>query len=54
MAKELLDELEGSYLEVCKVPSRLGGYIRVPVSVNAGIGLDGVYVGRLMDFLEKW
>lgn len=34
-AKILLEELEAGYLEVCKVPSRHGGYIRVPVSVNA-------------------
>ncbi len=33
-ALELLAELESGYLEVCKVPSRHGGYIRVPVSVN--------------------
>jgi hypothetical protein len=31
----MLDELQGGWLEVCKVPSRHGGYIRVPVSVNA-------------------
>jgi hypothetical protein len=30
----MLDELLSSYLEVCKVPSRYGGYIRVTVSVN--------------------
>lgn len=31
----MLDELESSGLEVMKVPGRHGGYIRVPVSVNA-------------------
>ena len=31
----MAEELEGSYLEVVKIPSRYGGYIRVPVSVNA-------------------
>ena len=31
----MAEELEGSWLEVCKIPSRHGGYIRVPVSVNA-------------------
>lgn len=34
-ARHLLDELESGWLEVCKVPGRNGGYIRVPVSVNA-------------------
>ena len=34
-AKILLEELEAGYLEVCKVPGREGGYIRVCVSVNA-------------------
>ncbi len=31
----MAEELEGSYLEVVKIPGRYGGYIRVPVSVNA-------------------
>lgn len=31
----MAEELQGSYLEVVKVPSVYGGYIRVPVSVNA-------------------
>jgi len=31
----MLDELESSYLEVVKIPSQQGGYIRVAVSVNA-------------------
>lgn len=31
----MLDELLSSYPETIKVPSREGGYIRVPVSVNA-------------------
>lgn len=34
-AKHMLEELEAGWLEVCKVPSREGGYIRVPVSVIA-------------------
>lgn len=34
-AKEMLAELEGGWLEVCKVPNGHGGYIRVAVSVNA-------------------
>ena len=34
LASRLLDELESGYLEVCKIPSPHGGYIRVPVSVN--------------------
>lgn len=33
-AKLLLEELQSNWLEVCKVPGREGGYIRVPVSVN--------------------
>jgi hypothetical protein len=35
IAKALLSDLNAGYLEVAKVPSRQGGYIRVPVSVNA-------------------
>jgi hypothetical protein len=35
LAKALLADLEGNYLEVTKAPGREGGYIRVPVSVNA-------------------
>ena len=31
----MLDELESSYPETMKVPGREGGYVRVPVSVNA-------------------
>ena len=31
----MLEELESSRLEVVKVPSVYGGYVRVPVSVNA-------------------
>ena len=31
----MLEELQSSYPETVKVPSRHGGYIRVPVSVNA-------------------
>lgn len=31
----MAEELEGSYLEVVKIPSQRGGYIRVAVSVNA-------------------
>lgn len=34
-ARWLLEELESSRLEVCKVPGREGGYVRVCVSVNA-------------------
>jgi hypothetical protein len=34
-AKHLLEEIEGGWLEVAKVPGNQGGYIRVPVSVNA-------------------
>jgi hypothetical protein len=30
----LLEELESSWPETCKVPGRYGGYIRVPVSTN--------------------
>lgn len=90
-AAAMLDELQAGWLEVCKVPSQHGGYIRVPVSVNAewysrfcrrflrsrrrypkirtfikrchavralekianGCMEDGVYVGRLRDFMEE-
>lgn len=89
--RHLLDELEASSLVVCKVPSRKGGYIRIPVSVNAEwyqhfcrkwMGTrrrypkprtiikrchtlralraiangeqSGVYVERLMEFVEEW
>jgi len=38
------DELECGYLEVVKVPSQQGGYIRVPVSVNTE---------RLIDFAQE-
>lgn len=31
----MLDELQGSYPETCKIPSVHGGYIRVAVAVNA-------------------
>lgn len=31
----MLNELQSSWLEVTKIPSQHGGYIRVPVSVNA-------------------
>ncbi len=34
-AQHLLDELEGGWLEVAKVPNQNGGYIRVAVSTNA-------------------
>lgn len=34
VAIEMLEELESGYLEVCKVPGRDGGYVRVAVSVN--------------------
>mgnify|MGYP001568633937 CR=1 FL=1 len=34
MAARMLEELDGGWLEVCKVANN-GGYIRVPVSVNA-------------------
>jgi len=89
-ARELLEELESGWLEVCKCPSQQGGYIRVPVSVNAewyrrfckqferprrrypklrtiikrchtvtalgkiiaGVEDDGVYVGRLIDWID--
>lgn len=34
-ATHLLEELQSHWLEVCKIESRHGGYIRVPVSVNA-------------------
>ena len=34
-AKYLLGELESGWLEVAKVPSKQGGYVRIPVSVNA-------------------
>ena len=33
-AEYMLDELEAGWLEVAKVPSRHGGYVRVCVSVN--------------------
>ena len=35
LARRYLDELDEGYLEVCKVPSRDGGYIRICMSVNA-------------------
>lgn len=34
-ARQLLEELEAGWLEVAKIPSRRGGYIRVPMSKNA-------------------
>lgn len=34
-ARHLLDELEAGWLEVCMVSNLNGGYIRVPISVNA-------------------
>ena len=34
-AQYLLDDLQAHFPETCKVPGRHGGYIRVPVSVNA-------------------
>lgn len=33
-ARRLLEELQSSYPETCKVPNGNGGYVRVPVSVN--------------------
>ena len=33
-ADELLEELESGYLEVCKIPGKEGGFVRVAVSVN--------------------
>jgi hypothetical protein len=35
IVRMMLEELKGSCLEVAKIPGREGGYIRVPVSVNA-------------------
>jgi hypothetical protein len=35
VAERWLEELEGNMLTVCKIPSRNGGYIRVPCSQNA-------------------
>jgi hypothetical protein len=91
IARHMLDELDFGYLEVVKVPASdgRGGYIRVPVSVNAewysrfcrkflvsrrhypkprtiirrchtrraleriaSGRIDGVYVGRLLDFIS--
>lgn len=34
IAGELLEELESGWLEVAKIPSQQGGYVRVPLSVN--------------------